>query len=93
MRVITKETPGTVTAGAASQVALAANRLRKYAEIANPTAVGMFLGFGRAAVVGEGAYIPPQSVYVVDADNLWVERIEVIAASGAGHVLATSEWQ
>lgn len=95
MRELFQETADSVTAGAASVPVVAENRQRKRLEIANPTAVGMFLGLGRAAVIGEGLYIPPQSVYSFsrEADNLWRGAVNIIAASGAGHVIPISEWQ
>jgi hypothetical protein len=63
---------------------LASNPLRKHATIINSSDVVIWLGFGEAAVVGQGIYIEPAGgAYEIDGNNLFTGDIFAIAVSGA----------
>lgn len=93
MRPLRKHTPITQTIDAASEEILPINALRKFATINNPTAVNMWLGLGVAAVIGKGEMLPAGGSYVFDEDNLWQGAVNVIPASGTGHVIGAGDWQ
>jgi hypothetical protein len=67
------------------------NKQRKYMDIGGSQTVGMWLGFGVAAVVGSGAYIPPGAAYVIDADNLYQGAINAILANGGDQAIGFLE--
>lgn len=91
--IVRKVTNGTISANGTSQVALAANSNRKYALLDNSSDVGLWLGFGTAAVIGTGAYLEPNGGYFeIDESALYQGAIYVIAASGSGKVLGTVEF-
>lgn len=92
MRPLRNSTNGTASMGAASAVVLAANSTRKYACIVNASDVGVWLGFGVAAVIGTGIYLAAAGgQYEIDDDNLWQGAIYGIAATGTGKVVGTLE--
>lgn len=90
MRPLRNSTNGTASMGAASSAVLAANPARKYACIVNASDVGVWLGFGAAAVIGTGVYLAAAGgVYEIDDDNLWQGAVNGIAATGTGKVVGT----
>lgn len=91
-RPLRKWTPITATMGAASVEILPLNLVRKFATINNPTDVGVWLGLGTAAVIGQGEYVPAGGAYVFDDANLWQGAVNGIAASGSGKVIGAGDW-
>ena len=84
-------TAGTLTATTSSQEILAANTRRRWAIICNSGANGLWLGFGVAAVVGTGVYVPPSGgTLVIDGDNRWQGSVTGILAA-ATSVIGTME--
>jgi hypothetical protein len=70
-----------------SKEVVAANAQRKFLTIVNSSDVGVWLGFGQAAVVGQGAYLAAGGgVYNITSENLWVGSIHAITASGDNKV-------
>lgn len=89
-----KPVNGTIaTTNVASVQAVAANDDRKWLEICNPTAVGMFLGLGAAAVVGYGPYIPAggSMAFCRANGNHYVGAIHAILVSGGAAASSYSE--
>jgi hypothetical protein len=70
---------------------IAANKSRKFAGVSNPNAVGMWINFGSAAVIGTGEYVPPGGGYQIDDDNLWQGDVNGIMASGGAVTIGTVE--
>jgi len=63
---------------------LASNSLRKHVTLINSSDVVLWLGFGEAAVVGQGVYIEAGGgAYEIDGSNLFTGVVYAIAASGA----------
>lgn len=77
---------------ATPETILPANANRKYAGIYNPTNTGMWIGFGEAAVIGTGTYIPAGGGYEIDESNLWTGSVSILAATGTGHVVAATDF-
>jgi hypothetical protein len=84
-------TNGTKALTTTSAIAVAANKQRKFLEIGGSQTVGMWLGFGQAAVVGSGQYVPAGASYVMDDDNLFVGDIHAKLISGAGETIGYVE--
>jgi hypothetical protein len=76
----------------ASVAILAANEKRLFATISNSAAVGLWLGFGRAAVIGKGTYVPAGGGYQIDKDNMWRGAVNGIMASGTAVTIAYTEF-
>lgn len=75
-------TMGTATITVASTALLAANPRRRYASISNSGANGVWLGFGAAAVVGSGVYVPPNGgQYIIEGENRWKGTVFGIVAA------------
>lgn len=85
---------GTASVTAASTAVLAANERRLYAEIVNTSSNGVYLGFGVAAVVGQGVYIAPNGYsFVIDSTFMWRGTVTAIAAVAGPSVLTTLDGQ
>lgn len=86
-------TVDTLTAGAASAELLPENARRRYAIICNSGANGVWLGFGAAAIIGTGVYVPPNGgSFLMEGNNLWRGSVTAIAAA-ATSVVGTLELQ
>ena len=71
-----------------------ANERRKFLTIVNGSDVGIWLGFGEAAVVGEGVYlVSAGGAYNITPQNLWCGSIHAITASGDNKVAGAVEFQ
>mgnify|MGYP000432060215 CR=1 FL=1 len=77
----------TVTVTVAGQTLLSANERRRYASISNSGANGLWLGFGAAAVVGSGVYVPPNGgQYIIEGENRWKGSVTGIVAAATSVV-------
>lgn len=86
-------TNGTVSVTTTSVALLAVNERRKYALVVNSSDVGIWLAFGATAVIGTGVYLAAGGgSYEIDSDNLYCGAVNGIAASGAGKVVGTAEF-
>lgn len=94
MRALRDRTAGTASVGSGASVELlAANDGRKWAQISNPNAVGLWLNFGAPAVIGSGPYVAPGGgAYVIDKDNLDLGAVNGIMASGGDVAVGTMEY-
>lgn len=80
-------TAATVTVTVANTTILAANARRRYASISNSGANGVWLGFGVAALVGSGVYVPPNGgQYIIEGDNRWKGTVTGIVAAATSLV-------
>lgn len=87
-------TAGTKTLDNTTPVQLfAANSVRKWAYVSNPTAVGLWINLGATAAIGTGIYVPAGGGYQIDKDNLWRGTVSGISASGSGNVVGIMEMQ
>lgn len=95
MRVIKKVLHGTATMSSAASVQIvAANSSRKGLSIGGHATVGLWLGFGQAAVVGTGHFVPPGATALFDESdgNLWQGAVTGILTSGGNQVVGTAEF-
>lgn len=64
-----------------SSVLLSANSLRKHVTIINSSDTNIWIGFGQAAVVGQGIFLEANGgAYEIDGHNLYVGEIQAIHA-------------
>lgn len=92
MLVLSKVTPIAVSVAQVSIEILPANSRRMFAEIVNPTANGIWLGFGVAPTVGTGGYVPAGGSYIIDKDNLWRGAVNGISGTGT-NVISVTDFQ
>lgn len=95
MLVLRKATSATATMGSSSVQILAANDRRHSARIVNPSDVGIWIGYGAAAVIGTGDYIPAGGgvLEISEFSGMWRGTVTGIAASGTGKVIGSVEFQ
>jgi len=95
MRVIKKvlHTTSTMSSAVSTQI-VAANSSRKGLAIGGHATVGLWLGFGEAAVVGYGFFVPPTVTVVFNEKegDLFQGTIYGILASGANQTVGAAEF-
>jgi hypothetical protein len=67
---------------AVSSIALAANPDRKYASFFNQSGSVIYLKLGAAAVLNQGIRMPNNSIFEINADNLFTGAVHAITGAG-----------
>lgn len=76
----------------ASTVVLATSTGRQYAVLVNDGANPIYLGFGKAAVVGQGIRLNATGgSYEINYENLYVGAINAIASGGSSNLTVTAK--
>jgi hypothetical protein len=77
-----------------SQLVLAANEQRKFAEFINNSDENIFLSFGSAAAVDDGVRISADGFsYEIDFANLWLGDVFAIHGGTGNKKLLIREWR
>ncbi|MES2224993.1 MAG: hypothetical protein V4478_03325 [Patescibacteria group bacterium] len=78
-----------VAVGVASAAILTTNTARQNAVIVNGGSNAVYLGFGTAAVVGQGVYLAPSGgTYQINDQNLYIGAINGITSTQTSQVTA-----
>lgn len=78
--------PTQVTIGLTSSLLLDANPNRKYAHISNNSGQTIFIQYQAGAVLNQGIKIPPNALYTIESNNLWLGTINAIGVT-AGQLI------
>lgn len=70
------------TVTTSSTIVLDINVRRRWAGIYNSSGNGVWLGFGAAALIGYGPYIPPGGSFEIDSENLFRGPVYAIVSTG-----------
>lgn len=71
-------TPGQIDIGITSIQVFAANPNRKYVYISNNTQNTIFIQYSNPAVLNTGIKIPPNTLYTIETNNLWLGIVNAI---------------
>lgn len=70
--------PTQVLIGLASSLLLDANPNRKYAHISNNSGQTIFIQYASGAALNQGIKIPPNALFTIESNNLWLGTINAI---------------
>lgn len=69
-----------------SSIILAANANRKYASIFNQSGVILYIKLGNTAVTNQGIRLPNNTLFEINANNLWLGDIHAVVGSGSQQI-------
>lgn len=75
--------PTQITVTLSSTTLLAANPNRKYAHISNNSGANIFIQYAVGANLNQGIKIPPNTLFTIESNNLWLGIINAIGVSGS----------
>lgn len=75
--------PGRVDVGLTSVLLFAANPDRKYAHIVNNSGQTIYIQYSTSASLGQGIKLPPNTLYTIESNNLWLGQINAIGVSAS----------
>lgn len=75
--------PGQIAVGLTTTVLLIANPNRKYAHIVNNTSDAIYIQYSTNAALNQGIKIPPNTLYTIESNNLWLGSINAVGVSGS----------
>lgn len=75
--------PGQISVGLTTTVLLIANPNRKYAHIVNNTSDPIYIQYNSNAALNQGIKIPPNTLYTIESNNLWLGSVNAVGVSGS----------
>lgn len=70
--------PTQISVGLTSTQLFAANTNRKYAHVSNNSGQTIYIQYQAAAVLNQGIKIPPNTLFTIESNNLWLGVINAI---------------
>lgn len=73
--------PAQITVGLNSIMLFDVNPNRKYAHIVNNSGMTIFIQYQASAILNQGIKIPPNTLYTIESNNLWLGSVNAIGVS------------